>query len=127
LSYHYVRIWADADGESHLEEVDLEITSAGGETGVPKLAVADAGTVGRLQILDVEGASFMPDWHTAPRPQFVVFLTGWVRLQTSDGDERTLPSGSVVFVEDTHGRGHVTEHEPGTQRVLVIPLGDEGY
>ena len=29
---------------------------------------------------------------------------------------------SVVLVEDLDGRGHVTEHEPGERRVLVIPI-----
>jgi hypothetical protein len=127
VSFHYVRIWADDDGESNLEDVDLPVGWTEGEPGVPRLGIADAGEVGRLQILDVETAAFTPDWHTGPRAQFVVFLTGWVRIETSDGDERTLPAGSVVLVEDLDGRGHVTEHEPGSQRVLVIPIGTEGY
>ena len=35
---------------------------------------------------------------------------------------RTLPAGSAVLVEDLVGRGHVTTHAPGPQRVLLIPL-----
>lgn len=123
---HYVRIWADEDGVSHLEDVTLDTATAGGEPGVPTLDVADAGAVGRLQIVDVD-PDFEPGWHTAPRPQFVVFLTGWVRLEAGDGEVRRLPAGSVVLAEDLHGEGHVTTHEPGPQRVLVIPRGSEGY
>jgi quercetin dioxygenase-like cupin family protein len=124
---HYVRIWADGAGVSHFDDVVLPTIEAGGEPGVPRLTVGDAGPVGRLQILDVD-PDFEPDWHTAPRPQFVVFLTGWVRLVAGDGETRTLPAGSVVLAEDTTGGGHFTAHEPGErQRVLVIPLGDEGY
>ena len=32
-----------------------------------------------------------------------------------------MDDGSVVLVEDLHGKGHVTEHEPGDQHVLVLP------
>ncbi len=77
--------------------------------------------VDRLQFVTVRAEGQVPDWHRAPRRQFVVFLDGWVRLATSDGDECRLPAGSVVLVEDVDGRGHLTEHEPGERRVLVIP------
>ena len=50
-----------------------------------------------------------------------MFLDGWVQLTVSDGDSCRLPAGSVVLVDDLHGKGHVTEHEPGVRRVLVIP------
>jgi hypothetical protein len=48
-----------------------------------------------------------------------------VRITTSDGETRTLPAGSVVLAEDEHGKGHVTELEPGVRRVLQIPLDSE--
>lgn len=124
---HFVRIWADSSGVSHLEDVVLPTTSAGAERGVPTLTVADVGEVGRLQIADILHDDFDPDWHTAPRPQYVVFLTGWARIEVGDGEVRQLEVGSIVLAEDLHGRGHVTSHEPGPQRVLVIPKGDVGY
>ena len=45
-----------------------------------------------------------------------------LRITVSDGESRTLPAGTVVLVEDVSGRGHVTEHEPGERRVLLLPL-----
>ncbi|MBI2704847.1 MAG: hypothetical protein HYX32_06110 [Actinobacteria bacterium] len=84
MTPHFVRIWADDDGVSHVEDVTLPATRAGGEPGVPKLAVADAGAVGRLQIVEID-PDFEPGWHTAPRAQFVVFLTGGARLVAGDG------------------------------------------
>jgi quercetin dioxygenase-like cupin family protein len=119
---HFVRIWADADGTSHLEDVRLPVTVAPAEPGVAELHVADGVPVDRLHVVTVLAEDQQPDWHTAPRRQFVTFLTGWVRITAADGEERVLPAGSTVLVEDTHGRGHVTEHEPGEQRVLVIPV-----
>ena len=123
---HYVRIWADDDGVSHLEDVVLDEREAGGQPGVPSLTVGDAGPVGRLQIVGID-PDFEPGWHTAPRAQFVVFLTGWAHIVAGDGATREIPAGGMVLAEDLHGGGHVTTHEPGPQRVLVIPRGAEGY
>jgi hypothetical protein len=43
---------------------------------------------------------------------FLLWLTGEVEFETSDGDIRRLPAGSVVLVEDTTGKGHITRHPP---------------
>ncbi|MBU6329672.1 MAG: hypothetical protein KGR18_06960 [Acidobacteria bacterium] len=119
---HHLRIWADADGESHLEEVTLDVTVAPAEPGVAELWVSDAVAVDRAHFVTVQAVEQVPDWHCAPRRQFVVFLDGWVRITASDGESRHLPAGSVVLVEDLTGRGHLTEHEPGVRRVLLLPL-----
>jgi hypothetical protein len=119
---HHLRIWADEAGESHLEEVSLDITVSPVEPGVAELWVAGAIDVDRVHFVTVQAVDQKPDWHCAPRRQFVVFLDGWVRITVSDGESRTLPAGSVVMVEDLTGRGHITEHEPGERRVLLLPL-----
>jgi hypothetical protein len=121
----YVRIWADDDGESHLTAVTLPFDVIPPEPGVAELWWSDAVSVDRVHFLTVRAGEQRPDWHCGPRRQFVTFLTGWVRITVSDGEERVLPAGSTVLVEDLHGRGHVTEHEPGDQRVLVVPLDAE--
>ena len=122
----YLRIWADDDGQSHLERVVTGRTLASAERGVAELLVSRAFPVDRMQFVTVHADAQQPDWHTAPRRQFVVFLDGWVRLTASDGDSCRLPAGSVVLVEDTHGVGHVTEHEPGENRVVLIALDPQG-
>lgn len=121
----HLRIWADDDGESHLEEVTLPRTVLAAEPGVAELWQSPAIGLTGLHAVTVRAAEQRPDWHCAPRRQFVVFLDGWVDITTSDGDRRRLPAGSVVLAEDLTGRGHVTEHEPGDRRVLVIPLADD--
>jgi hypothetical protein len=118
----HLRIWADEAGESHLERVTTprEVTPA--EPGGAELWVSEPHAADRLQFVTVIAQGQQPDWHCGPRRQWVVFLDGWVRITTSDGDSEQLPAGSVVLVEDLDGRGHVTEHEPGERRVLVIPI-----
>ena len=118
----HVRIWADAEGESHLQRVATARQTMPAEPGVAELHVSDPHPVDRLQFVTVQAHDQHPEWHCAPRRQFVVFLDGWVHLTASDGDSCRLPTGAVVLVEDLHGKGHVTEHQPGVRHVLVIPL-----
>jgi quercetin dioxygenase-like cupin family protein len=118
----YLRIWADETGESHFEEVALARTVAPSEPGVAELWLSEAVAVGNVQFVTVKAGDQRPDWHCGPRRQFVVFLDGWVEITVSDGEVRRLPAGSTVLVDDLHGRGHVTEHEPGDRRVLLLPL-----
>ena len=117
----HLRIWADDEGESHLDEVTLDRTVAAAEPGVAELWVSAATAVADLHFVTVRATDQVPDWHCGPRRQFVVFLDGWVQITVSDGTSRRLPAGSAVLVEDLHGRGHITEHEPGDRQVLVIP------
>lgn len=119
---HHVRIWADEAGDSHFEEITLDNAVSPAEPGVAELWVSEAVDVDRAHFVAVQAFDQVPDWHCAPRRQFVVFLDGWVRITVSDGESRTLPAGSVVLVEDVAGKGHVTEHEPGERRVLLLPL-----
>ncbi len=52
------------------------------------------------------------DWHNPPQRLLVIWLTGEVEFETSDGDIRRLPAGSVVLAEDTTGKGHISRHSP---------------
>ncbi len=118
----YVRIWADEAGDSHLEEVTLDRQVAPAEPGVAELWVSAAISADGVQFVTVKEAGRSPDWHCAPRRQLVVFLDGWVRITTSIDGTYELPAGTVVLVEDTEGRGHITQHEPGDRAVILIPL-----
>ena len=118
----YLHIWADDDGVSHFREVVLPHDVLPAERGVAELWWSEAVAVDRIHFLSVRASTQSPDWHCAPRRQFVTFLTGWVRLVAGDGEARVLPAGSTVLADDLTGSGHITEHEPGDQRVLVVPL-----
>jgi hypothetical protein len=43
------------------------------------------------------------DWHNPPQRILVLWPKGEVEFETSDGDIRRLPAGSVVLAEDTTG------------------------
>ena len=66
----------------------------------------------------------MSDWHNPPQRLLSLWLSGEVEFETSDGDIRRLPAGSVVLAEDTTGKGHISRHPPEGQLVVHVALGD---
>jgi hypothetical protein len=87
----YLRLYADQNGDSAFEDVDL----------------AQAPTQPSTQ---VGFRSFPPGWQgsriIADGRLFVFIVTGEVVLTVSDGTERSVGPGRVVLVEDTWGQGH---------------------
>jgi quercetin dioxygenase-like cupin family protein len=67
------------------------------------------------------------DYHTAPRRQFVINLTGSVDIEVGDGTVRRLGPGDILLAEDTTGEGHISRAVDGEpRRCLFVPLDDEG-
>ena len=88
-----LHVYATADGESHLEVISV------------------APTAGTLPLTGLRAVSYNPnkvDWHHAPQPQFAINLTGDLQVEVSDGTTRKIGPGDLVFLEDTHGKGHIT-------------------
>jgi hypothetical protein len=75
----YTRIYADAQGDSHFEDVEMEMKAAPHNTGVISEMFAAKGAMFRLS------HDYFVDWHNAPRRQFVVNITGSVEITISDG------------------------------------------
>jgi hypothetical protein len=119
----FARIYTGADGCSHLEEhappfepfVDTE--GAHGE-GTP-LESATGITFRR-------GApGYFLDFHTAPRRQYTITLSGEIEIGTGDGTVRRFGPGSVLLAEDLTGQGHTTRVVSREPRVyIVVPLTD---
>lgn len=119
MSIPVTRVYTGDDGESHFEdtEVALDIDDALGTLSEVQPAT---GVVFRRT---APGQSL--GWHNAPRRQYVVLLGGpAVEIEVGDGTTRRFESGSVILVEDTSGRGHVTRvTDPSQARLsLFIPL-----
>jgi len=111
------RIWADEAGESHYQDIDVELVPSGplGKMSEP-LPVAS-------MILRENEPGYDYDWHVAPRRQYIVMLAGYVEIQTSDGETRTFGPGEIVLVEDTSGKGHKSRSPDGKGRKSIfLPL-----
>lgn len=110
----YVRIYADAEGESHFEDVELDLTNTGGATNLSEVFAA-TGVVFRRTSGD-----YNLDWHPAPRKQFIVNLVGEVEIEVSDGEVRRLGQGEVFLAEDVTGKGHLSRSVGGAERLSLF-------
>ena len=109
-----MRIYTGSDGQSHLEEMDLDshpdLTSMHGVSGI--------------QFRSQEPGHFS-DWHHAPRRQYVITLTGAVEIGLGDGTVHRFGPGYVLLAEDLDGQGHTTRVVSEEPRMSVsIPLSD---
>ena len=48
-------------------------------------------------------------WHTAPRRQWCITLSGSVEIGIGDGTVKTFGPGDVFLAEDTTGQGHTAK------------------
>jgi hypothetical protein len=101
----YTRLYADANGETHFEDLEMPFTG-GGRAG----ELSDLIAVSGIQLQRTKGGeSTALDWHTAPRRQFILQLTHATERTVSDGEVRTFGPGTLILVEDTTGKGHITK------------------
>ena len=107
------RLYTGDDGQSHLEELDMD--SGAFAWGELKSATG-------VMFRQSEKGSFS-DWHTAPRRQFVITLTGEMEIGLADGTLRRFGPGSVLLADDTTGRGHTTRDVGDAPRITAyVPL-----
>ena len=96
------RIYTGDDGESHFEDIEVQLENLGAGGRFSK-AVETVSLIFRET-----SADYNLDFHTAPRRQYVVNLTGLVEIETGSGDKRVLGPGSILLAEDTTGKGHIS-------------------
>ena len=105
------RVWSDANGDTHLEEIDI---STKGRMLIPGIAMNFTGNT------PPTGSEKL---HNTGARQFAVTVYGEIDVETSDGTKAHLRTGDISFVEDVTGKGHKTI-EKGSQSVFLrVPQG----
>jgi hypothetical protein len=104
-----VRVYATPDGGSRVEELTISPNAK----PVPLTQMT-------ASVYRGSGAT-SPDWHTAPRKQFAINMSGELEVELTDGTRRKIGS-DLVFLEDLTGKGHVTRAlGPITNVFLHVP------
>ena len=102
LRQPYVHLYADADGVSHFRDEVLTIPATASGPAALTLSQAPGATLLALK----RGAK--EDWHRAPRRMYLIALTGMSEVTAGDGQVRRFAPGTVVLMDDTTGKGHIT-------------------
>jgi quercetin dioxygenase-like cupin family protein len=104
----FTRIYADNAGESHFADIELPLTLNVPATGLRATETSPAIATKHVQFLIAPPAAAARDWHPSPARQFALFLKGGLEVDVSDGSSRRFEQGSLLFLEDTWGKGHRT-------------------
>ena len=111
------RLYADEQGESHWQDVEVDLTE---QTRAGRLSK-------RLPATGIIFREVPPDydldWHPAPRRQYIINLDAGVQITASDGETRRIGAGEVILVEDTRGKGHLSKALEGKLRnCIFVPI-----
>ncbi|MHA1577591.1 MAG: hypothetical protein ACTSU3_09545 [Candidatus Thorarchaeota archaeon] len=114
----YTRIYTDDDGETHFEDVEIELSPVDFAPPAPALNLSAFTEAKRFCYGNVSPGWF-GDWHPTPKRQVFVYLSGQIEATVSDGEVRVFGPGSVTLLDDTTGKGH-TSRVVGDQEVLGL-------
>jgi hypothetical protein len=109
-----VRIFTGADGRSHFEDLTVALEDFGMRGQISAL------WPGRGVQFRTAPPNYFLDFHTAPRRQLVVNLTGSVEIEVGDGSRRTFGPGSILLAEDTTGEGHISRSVDDEPRACLF-------
>lgn len=116
----FMRIYADADGESHFEDLDIPFETADFIPPAPPVLLSPPQPAAEFTFERVH-PGWHGDWHPVPQRVLAVYLSGYGEMVASDGEARELAPGTVLFAEDTTGKGHMSR-VTGTEDVHVLIL-----
>ena len=113
------RLYTGPDGLTYAEEIEAKFAPGGGIDSYKLLANAGAE-------LRRAPPGRVADWHTAPRRQYVITLSGHGELEVAGGKKIQVGPGSINLVEDVTGKGHITRTVGNEDRVTIqVPLTDK--
>ena len=112
-------LYTGPDGQTHAEETEAKFAPGNGNDVFKMLSTTGAE-------LHRAAAGRVSDWHTAPRRQYVITLSGHGELEVAGGKKIAVGPGHIELVEDTTGKGHITRVTGTEERVtLQLPLIDQ--
>ena len=104
----YFRMYADDNGESHLETMETTYELQDYAPPAPAFGISPITNAERYVFV-----RFPPKWtsplHPAPRRQLCIMLSGKFEGETSDGTKAVLVAGDMVQMDDTTGLGHMAK------------------
>ena len=121
---NYTRIYADKDGESHMETVEVELHATNYAPPIPPLLLSSFARATQYGFLSAP-PGYPGGWHPTPLRQLAIVGSGEWEIETSDGDIRRFGPGSCVLAEDRTGKGHDSRQVAGRPvNLILVHLAD---
>jgi hypothetical protein len=119
MNLKYVKVYADENGETHFQDMEVPLKDADFAPPAPPIAISPhqpaTGTV---------AIGFPPGWygdfHPAPKNQWMMIMSGTLEIGVSDGEKRTLSVGTIALVEEAGSKGHTTRAIGDENTILMV-------
>jgi len=115
----YMRIFADEQGESHLDDVEIAFEETDFVPPAPPVLLSSFELASQYGF-ELVNPGWHGDWHPVPQRVLAIYLAGSGEIEASDGEVRELIPGTILLAEDTLGKGHKTRVTGSTDMLVVI-------
>ena len=116
ITQPFVHLYSDTAGVSHFRDEVMTIST--GAPGPQHLTLSPAAGAELLALK----RSAREDWHRAPRRMYLIVLKGMSEVTAGDGQVRRFGPGTVLLMDDTQGKGHITRAVGSEDHVaLTVP------
>jgi mannose-6-phosphate isomerase-like protein (cupin superfamily) len=111
---NYTRLGVDQSGDTYFKEESIELNQR--PSG---FMVSPAESSEIVRFFKAKPGWEMLELHYAPDRQYLLVMQGILEIQCSTGKMKKFGPGSVLFVEDTYGKGHRTRNAGEKDLILV--------
>jgi quercetin dioxygenase-like cupin family protein len=121
------RIYADTDGITHFEEIEMALTEVDFAPPAPPVLLSDHIRAEQWSFFAIP-PGWEGDWHPTPARQYFFYLSGQTGIEVGDGTTRFFGTGDILLVEDTTGKGHrswTVGDVTSLQVVVPLPVDEE--
>ncbi|MGH9972239.1 MAG: cupin domain-containing protein [Pyrinomonadaceae bacterium] len=115
----YTRLFADEAGESHFEEIGVELPSVDFAPPAPLVNLSSFLPATQLAFFGAPG-NWQGDWHPSSGRNFFVLVSGEWEIEASDGTVKRFVAKDVLLAEDTHGKGHKSHVSSATESLAIV-------
>ena len=103
----YPRLYADEQGESHFEDVEIDLAPTDYTPPAPPLDLSSFTPATQFGFMRAP-AGWSSEWHPSLARNVFFVLSGEWEVTASDEESRRFSVGCVLLVEDTTGKGHAS-------------------
>jgi hypothetical protein len=115
----YPRLYADEHGESHFEDVEIDLAAAEYAPPAPPLDLSSFTPATQFGFMRAP-AGWSSAWHPSATRNIFFVLSGEWEVTASDGETRRFAAGSALLAEDTSGKGHTSRVLSNTDSLAVM-------